>query len=222
MDYERNSNCWYKDVCQKEDSCESCLRFLEMSTLLSESGIPKIRQYPPRLIPEDVDYDSFCELLDIKDNIYNLVNFENFNLYIASKYTGNGKTTWSIKLMLKYFDEIWAGNGLRVRGMFVHVPTLLMQLKNFENPLSTEYKNNLLNADMIIWDDIAHTDVSRYDYNNILMFIDNRLFNGKTNIYTSNIVSQIELEKCLGAKLASRIFETSDIVIFNGKGRRNG
>lgn len=220
MVYERNSKCWYNRVCQR-DSCEGCIRFIEMSNLMENSDIPKSKQFPTELIPASVDYDSFCDLADIKDNIVSFVN-SGSNLYICSKNVGNGKTSWAIKLMLKYFDNIWAGNGLRTRGLFVHVPTLLLQLKNFESPLSNEYKQNLLNADLVIWDDIAQTEVSKYDYNNLLMFIDNRLLNDKSNIYTSNIVNRQELEKCLGVKLTSRIWDVSELVEFTGSGRRNG
>lgn len=220
MDYERPSNCWYRNVCQI-DACDHCIRYMEMSHLLENSGIPKVRQRPTTLVPDDADYNSFVMLSDIKDNILQRVE-GGFNLYISSRNTGNGKTSWAIKIMLKYFDGIWAGNGFRVRGLFVHVPTLLSRLKDFDNPLSSEYRNSLLKADLIIWDDIAVSGISQYDYNNLLMYIDNRILNEKSNIFTSNKTSKYDLEEVIGNRLASRIWETSTKITLVGKDRRNG
>lgn len=228
MDYELNSECWYKNVCnQSMRACgngasSSCIRFLEMKHLMDSSGIPKIRQYPIALTPDEVDYDAFCKLAEIKDDIEPLVHNGEFNLYICSNNPGTGKTTWAIKLLLKYFDSIWAGNGFRTRGLLINVPTLLLQLKDFQNPVSEEYKNNILNSDLVIFDDIAVSGIGQYDYNNLLMYIDNRMLNGKANIYTSNKTTKQSLESVIGSRLASRIWEMSTIIEFRGKDRRNG
>lgn len=218
MDYERNSKCWYKDVCSQE--CSGCIRFAEMSFLMQNSGIPVNRQYPDELIA-GVDYENYSLLADIKADIDLWVKHGR-NIYIGSKNTGNGKTSWAIKLLTKYFDKIWAGNGFRVAGMFVHVPTLLLQMKNFNTPLSEEYKRNLLECDLVVFDDIASTSMSAYDFSNLLMVIDTRIMNGKSNIYTSNQDTKQAFESVVGDKLASRIWETSEVVIFKGKDRRHG
>ena len=215
----RKSDCWYKDVCTY-DFCTNCIRYSEMKYLMDNSGIPVSRQMPQTLIA-GVDLEQFSRLAEIKDDIVNFVNIGD-NLFICSKHTGNGKTSWALKLMLKYFDSVWAGNGFRVRGLFVNVPTLLLQLKNFGNPLSEEYKKNLMEADLVIWDEIASTSISNYDYGNLLMFLDYRVFSDKANIFTSNAVTRAELEKSIGSKLTSRIWNCSEIIEFNGKDRRHG
>lgn len=213
------SDCWYKKVCQNK--CDgACIRYSEMKYLIDNSGVPKAKQYPIALKSCNEDYDAFIELADIKNHIYDYVQSGN-NLYIASEHTGNGKTSWAIKILLKYFDEVWAGNGLRVRGLFVHVPTLLLQLKNFNSPLSNEYKQNLIDADLIVWDEIATGTLSNYDYSNLIMFMENRLLIEKSNIFTSNCTDMNDLEDIVGNKLASRIWNTSDVIIFKGKDRRN-
>lgn len=191
-----------------------------MKYLLDTSGIPKSRQYPQELIA-DVDLSAYRKLADIKLDIVDFVE-SGSNLFICSQNTGNGKTSWAIKLMLRYFNEIWAGNGFRARGLFVNVPTLLLQLKNFENPLPEEFKQHLMDVDLVIWDEIASTSISNYDYSNLLMFLDYRIINDKSNIFTSNAVTKDELEKNVGAKLASRIWNTSEVIEFRGKDRRNG
>lgn len=210
-------DCWYKDVCQNECS-NNCIRYLEMKYLVDNSNIPKSKQYPISL-QAGVDYNAFCTLAEFKDDIARYVD-EGFNLYITSSCTGNGKTTWAIKLLLKYFDSIWAGNGFKTRGLFVHVPTLLNQLKNFQNPLSETYKKDLLECDLVVWDDIASTDMSAYDHSQLLSYIDQRIFSEKANIFTGNLPEFDTLAKAIGEKLASRIYRTSSVVEFKGKDRR--
>ena len=217
MERKSNSDCWYFSVCQMDNSCDSCIRFIEMNYLMENSGIPKSKQKPVSLIPDDIDYDSFCTLQDVKDSISDFVA-DGSNLFICG-YTGNGKTSWAIKILLKYFDSIWAGNGFRVRGVFVHVPTLLLNLKNFDNPLSNAYKESLINADIVVWDEIG-TSISNYDYSQLLMYLDNRLLNGKSNIFTSNLMTYNELSKVLGNRLASRIDSSTVKVTLKGGDRR--
>ena len=124
---------------------------------------------------------------------------------------------------MKYFDKVWAGNGFKVRGYFVHVPTLLLNLKDFDNPNTDIHriKKILLETDVVIWDDIASTEISKYDYSQLLMLIDNRTFENKSNIYTGNINSLDKLRKVLGDKLSSRIWSLSEVIEFKGKDRRN-
>ena len=197
MDYKHNFDCWYKKVCNNYHlDCEkTCIRFDEMIFLVKNSGIPESRWFPAPLdAGDDHDYKQFMKLAKIKKDIVKFVNAGS-NLYITSERTGNGKTTWAIKLLLKYFNDIWPGNGFRVRGMFIHIPTLLLQLKNFNNPLSEEYKQNILDCDLIIWDEIGCSGISNYDYSNLLMFLENRILSGKANIFTSNCNTKEKLDE---------------------------
>ena len=220
MDRDQLSRCWYEEVCtQKADMCYStCIRYNEMAYMIDNSGIPKAKQRPI-ILDGGEDYDVFAQLADIKDNIVEFVHDGN-NIYLASERTGNGKTSWAIKLLLKYFDQIWAGNGFQVRGLFIHVPTLLMKLKNFDDPLSKSYKQQILECDLVVWDDIATTQISNYDYNNLLNFIDYRLAEEKSNIFTGNQTTKDNLENILGVRLASRVWNPSQVFIFKGKDRR--
>lgn len=213
---ERKLDCWYKNVCTY-DNCVNCIRYSEMHYLIDKSGIPKNRQKPISL-EAGGDYKAFCELAEIKDHIYELTETD-FNLYICSKETGNGKTSWAIKILMKYFDDIWAGNGFRVRGYFQHVPTLLNTLKNF-NSDHNALKTILETVDIVVWDDIASAKLSDYDIQQLLILIDQRIMDCKTNIYTGNLVTYNALEKALGSRLASRIWNCSKVVEFCGKDRR--
>lgn len=217
----RISNCWYESVCTNECS-NNCIRYIEMQYLMDSSNIPPARQQPVVLHPPACDYDAFCRLADIKDCIGDFVKAGS-NVYITSSVTGNGKTSWAIKLMLKYFDTVWAGNGCKPRGVFVHVPTFLLKCKEFgKNDTKFEdLKSNINNVDLVIWDDIASNELSTYDCGQLLMYLDTRISNMKSNIYTGNLNTQELIQRALGSKLASRIWSTNtEIVKFEGADRR--
>lgn len=214
----KNENCWYKEVCAYDD-CTNCIRYNEMKYLMDNSGLPKKRQHPIYLFAGR-DFDAFLELSKIKDRIVEFVK-NGESLYIYSRYTGNGKTSWSIKLLLRYFDQVWAGNGFRVRGYFQHVPTLLNTLKDFSNS-SSALKKTLVTADLVVWDDIASTKLSDYDRSQLLMLIDQRTAEGLANIYTGNIDSANDLTNALGLRLTSRIWNTSTLIEFKDKDKRHG
>lgn len=204
--------CWYKDVCTQECS-NSCIRFLEMSYLIDHSGIPRAKQKPKSMVPDEIDFDTFDTLADIKDNIHAFVAHGN-DLYIASKYNGNGKTTWAIKLLLRFFNEVWAGNGFRVRGLFIHTPSLLLRLKEFRNDdfELEELKRNIVKADMVVWDEIGSDYMTNYDLTQLLTFLDQRDLNELSNIYTGNLLDE-DLNRKVGPKLYSRIWNGSQRVI---------
>ena len=82
-------------------------------------------------------------------------------------------------------------------------------------------KENVLDADLVIFDDIAAKNAGTdYEITNLLSIIDNRLALGKSNIYTSNLNRQ-QLYSVLGERLTSRIANMSiDIELF-GSDKRN-
>lgn len=209
-------DCWYKEVCTY-DQCVNCIRYSEMKYLMENSGLPKKKQVPIKL-DGGRDKLAFHLLADIKDDMLRFVE-RGESLYIYSEYTGNGKTSWAIKLLLKYFDSIWAGNGFRVRGYFQHVPTLFNTLKDFSKSHEV-LKRVLETVDLVVWDDIASTKLSDFDRQQLLSLIDVRVSEGLANIYTGNITSQVALKNAVGDRLASRIWNTSTLVEFKGKDRR--
>ena len=207
-------DCWYKSVCTKECG-GSCIRYVEMKYLMDHSNLPVNLQTPRVLTPDKCDLSAFQELAEIKATI-ELNVAAGDNIYIGGASAGTGKTSWAIKLLLKYFDAVWSGNGFRTRGIFIHVPTFLLKCKDFNNKDEEfeELKKNIATADLVVWDDIASTEISAYDYSQLLSYLDGRCNAGLSNIYTGNIVSANAMLKALGAKLTSRIFARSTIKIF--------
>ena len=98
-----------------------------------------------------------------------------------------------------------------------------MKCKDFNNKDEQfeQLKKDILTADLVVWDDIASTDLSAYDFSQLLMYLDNRFSAGLSNIYTGNIVSEQDLTRALGAKLTSRIFSSmTERVTFLGGDKR--
>lgn len=216
--------CWYKDVCSlynTQQCTRSCVRYMEMHFLMNSSGLPRNKQYRQLLVPSEQDISAFMELQDIKDHITDFVG-SGKNLYIYSRNFGNGKTTWAIKILQQFFNQVWAGNGFRVRGIFLHVPTFLFKIKECISRPDEDFeaiRSKLLSADVVIWDDIAATKLSDYDHANLLTYIDQRVFAGKTNIYTGNLIGR-EVIGALGNRLSSRVVNESKVVELVGLDRR--
>lgn len=216
--------CPYKDVCSlrhTEDCNPGCLRFMEIDYLLFSSGIPPSKRFPIVLKPEAVDYESFKRLKNIKEDIVNFVK-DGCSLYLYSQTPGNGKTMWAIKLLHSYFNQVWAGNGFKPRGLFINVPLFLRTLtENVSNPTADflELKRLIEIVDLVVWDDIGATKLSDYDHKNLLSFIDQRILSEKANVYTGNLPWE-SLPEALGQRLASRVYNESSVIELRGTDRR--
>lgn len=218
----RRSDCWYKEVCVADVDCNMCTRFQEMQYLMENSNLPKNKQKPIALTAPKCDLQAFNRLNEIKANMVDFVE-SGSNLYITSHNTGNGKTSWAIKLMLKYFDEIWAGNGFNVRAIFIHVPTFIIKSKDFKNTDNEfeELKKKLLNVDLVVWDDLASTNLTSFDFTQLLAYIDYRTLNELSNIYTGNCDSKEILTDKLGEKMSSRVWNNhTEIIMLKGGDQR--
>ena len=183
-----NSNCIYQGLCRHE--CPStCIQWVEMKYMLKHSNIPKAKQCVHRLKPKECDIPAFERLSSIQMDIENFVDNGGV-LYIYSKQCGNGKTTWSIKMLLQYFNEVWDGNGLHTRGIFVNVPSFIMKCKSVISTPDDEFeelRSHLDTVDLVVFDDVsAIGKVSGFDYTSLYGHIDSRCLQGKAMIFTGN------------------------------------
>lgn len=216
-----HEDCIYYSVCL--DKCKQvCVEYSEMKYLLDNSYIPKAQQCVHKLYPDECDLPAFEKLAEIQQDIVEFTNRGSL-LYIYGT-CGNGKTTWSIKLMLQYFHEICIGNCLREKGMFLNVPYLLMLTKDFNNPSSINKLNHIKNVicdlDLVIFDDIGISDLSSYDLTSLMSYIDLRVVNRKATIFTGNLKPS-DLTKTVGQRLSSRICAGENIEL-KGQDMRNG
>ena len=212
------TDCYYKKVCSNECS-PNCLRLIMFNKLLELSNLPEMYQHDIPIYSTKYDQERYIQLDAIKNDIKSFVD-NGKNLYICSKSCGNAKTSWSSKLMLSYFDKIWDKSFDIASGIFVNIPTFLIDLKNFND--RPEYISNIKDAKLVIWDDLAFSRLTDYEHEQLLQYIDYRIANKKSNIYTSNITSYEMLVEAVGHRLASRIYNCSEVIEFMSDDFRAG
>ena len=219
------SNCYLKASCNGKDCDTFCIRKYKMDSLYSAALITDSQKQhiALRVDADGTDLEQFKQLAGIEQNICKFIE-EGKNLYLHSAIPGNGKSSWSLRLVEAYFNKIWARSEPKCRALFISVPRFLLALKdNITNKSSyIEYiKENVLDADLVVWDDVAAKNAGTdFELTNLLSIIDNRLALGKSNIYTSNLNRQ-QLYNVLGERLTSRIANMSiDIELF-GSDKRN-
>ncbi len=217
MENSRESNCWYKETCDKD--CERCVTYTQLKWQMDNSGLYPAQQVPISMILNrfnQVDKEAYNKLSRIRNGIVRFVE-QHKNLYICSEQAGNGKTSWAIRMLHTYFHHCAKDNYEHLLGMFVNTTDLLLKLKDFNNPIPQRYLRDLENVDLVIFDDIAITNgISQFDYTQLFNIINKRLMAEKSNIFTSNIVDYEQLEITLGSRLASRIYNTSEIIELKG------
>lgn len=203
--------CWYKKACiGADENCENgCVKFAEMKYLLENSGLPKRFQGPVEIHESKIDEEEYLLLWEIADDIQAFVR-DGENLILMSKNTGNGKTTWACKLLTRFLDKIAIGNAFRDRAVFVSFTDFKMKCKNFDDKDFdlASYRKRLETVDLVVWDDIADTQLTDYEYRIFMQILEQRLSKGLSNIYTSNMVGN-ELEGYVGKRLFSRIVNGS-------------
>lgn len=217
-------NCWYKDVCDDCIGEDRCIKYSRMRLMMANSNIPVAKRVPIHLKTPKIDKDAYERLRDIRDDIYNFV-YDGKSLYITSDIVGNGKSSSALKLLMGYFEELLNDNRYDDEpvGIFIHVPTFLIRLKEFKTVdyAFEKLKKDLLTVDLVVWDDIASTDMSSYDLSQLIVYIDNRNMNELSNIYTGNIVNRDDMNDILGARLTSRIWNSNtEVIEFHGGDRR--
>lgn len=222
-------DCSFKNTCKKYlsnncvDNDEVCIKlfkldFLYQNSLLSEHQ----RKYTPMRIDADgTDREEFTKLKFISEHIEEFVN-KGKSLYIFSSKCGNGKTLWSTRLIQDYFNSIWHKCDLSCKGLFISVPKFLLALKDnisSKNDYVEHIKQNVLDADIVVWDEIGTKAVTTFEHEHLLSLINARIDNNKTNIFTSNL-SPIQLKESVGERLYSRVINLSDIIEFKGSDKR--
>lgn len=227
-----SNDCWMKNYCNKylsNSNCDCsldnvfCSKLFKLDKLYTESLLSSNQRLHQTLFidSDGSDRQSFLRLKEIEENIVNWVSQGN-NLYIYSNTCGNGKTSWSIRLLRSYLESIWYKSDLICKALFINVPRFLIALKNNiseKDEYASHIKDNVLKADLVVWDDVAIKTATTYEMENLLSIIDNRLNNSKSNIYTSNLFGQ-DLNEKLGERLYSRIVNLSEVIEFVGQDKR--
>ena len=218
-----NKDCWLKDRCNHRDCNTFCMRHFKLDSLYEKSLIPPhLRKHLNIVVDRDMtDLKEFKYLSGLCKDIVTFVN-EGKNLYIHSTICGNGKTSWALRIIESYFDEIWFDAELSCKALFINVPRFLLAIKEDINEKS-EYvrfiKSNIDKADIVVWDDIGTKTITSFESENLLSLIERRYALGKSNVFTSNL-SKSEMHQYLGDRLYSRICNMSIDIEFHGGDKR--
>lgn len=227
-----SDECYLRERCWKyqknpEAECRYsnvyCPKLFRINYLYNEGLLTnKQRQYLSLRIDADgTDREAFNQLKLIEDNIEDFVT-SGANLYLHSPYCGNGKTEWSLRLIQAYIEKIWYKSDLTCRVLFINVPRFLLALKNNisnADEYAEHIKQNVLKADLVVFDEVATKELTTFECENILSIINARIDDGKSNIYTSNL-SGNDLRERIGERLYSRIVHTSTDIELLGSDKR--
>ena len=223
MMIEETKNCWLRNRCSKID-CDKdfCLKKFKLDelyklTLLADSYKEDI---PLRVDLDGTDRDNFLYLKDIQTHIDKFVE-RGDNLYLHSLISGNGKTTFSTRMIKEYLFRVWYKCDIECKALFVHVPRFLLAVK--PNAYNSDYANyireNAPKADLVVFDEVATKELSTFEFEHVLDIINTRIDNKKANIYTSNVSNEEFVEK-MGSRLYSRIVNNSiDVELFGSDKR---
>lgn len=182
---------------------------------INNSNIPKRYLQDISLRPVKEDVKTFKELQDIKNNIVDFVN-QGKNLFIYSSSVGNGKTTWSTKLLKEYIEQV---SSIMYKN---NCPALFINVSNFLNkkklaitnrelvPEVQDLEQKILSAKLVVFDDLGVKDVSSYELNSLYYWIDERTSNLRSCIYTSNLSPQA-LSMILDSRIYSRVVNYSEV-----------
>ena len=225
--FEVCKNCWLNKECEDTGYyCDNtfCVKHFKLSKLYDNAliSMKQRKRVTFCLDADECDDENYQYLATIEKNINNFVA-SGGNLYIHSSMTGNGKTAWALRLVQAYFNNIWLESSLEdCRALFINVPRYLLAIKDNISQKS-EYvqhiKDHVLEADIVIWDEVGTKGLTQFEHENILNIINARIDSGKANIYTSNLNNE-ELHVVVGDRLYSRIVLLSDDVEFLGADKR--
>lgn len=221
---DQNNNCWLKGDCSGIDCNHLCLRKYKLDYLYEQAlfSITQRSHVDLYVDADGADKAAFISLQEISTHATEFIGQGN-QLYLHSSIAGNGKTSWALRIVQQYFDALWPSTSLGCHALFISVPRFLLELKDNISQQSdyiSHIKENILKADVVIWDDIATKNVTTpFEGEHLLSYIDNRIELGKCNIFTSNLNDQ-EMHEVLGDRLASRICNLSYNIEFKGADKR--
>lgn len=218
------NDCWMKERCPKFNRCpEFCMKLFKLSELYDKALISlKQRQHINLRVDADgTDSDKFVQLKNITNDIDTFVD-NGKTLYIHSRNTGNGKTSWALRFVESYFESIWWKSDLTCKALYISVPRYILALKaSISKP--DEYINyiheNIFKADLVILDEIGIKAATTFEMEHLLDFVNHRIELGKSTIYTSNLTDN-ELQERLGDRLYSRIANSTYNIEFLGQDKR--
>lgn len=207
--------CYAKDYCKGygTNKCtERCDFWWKLNTLYNKSNLPMRYRYNIPLRPEQIDRDAFMKLKDYLDNVVDRVE-NGDSLYIYSENTGNGKTTWSSKILNQYIRKVVAKSDLEHEVLYLNVSLFVEAMRNQYTDYSDDIarlREEAMHCKLLILDDIGAERPSEYVCERLYDLINHRYTNMLATIYTSNL-TPFELGDRLGSRIESRVRSAEQI-----------
>ena len=223
-----------KDTCKKYQNlskdCECrtddifCIKLFKLQQLYDLSLLTEKQRIriPLRIDADGTDQSAFERLSVIESDVVRYFGESGNSLYIYSSNVGNGKTTWAIRLIQSYLTNVWYKCDIDCKALFVSVPKYLVAIKDNiseVNEYAQHVKKYVYSADIVVFDDIATKSATQFEHEILFNMIDARVNLGKSNIFTSNM-DYVGLVNTVGERIASRIFNTSEKIRFDGQDKR--
>lgn len=223
-----------KDTCKKYQNlskdCECrtddifCIKLFKLQQLYDLSLLTEKQRIriPLRIDADGTDQSAFERLSVIESDVIRYFGESGNSLYIYSSNVGNGKTTWAIRLIQSYLTSVWYKCDIDCKALFVSVPKYLVAIKDNiseVNEYAQHVKKYVYSADIVVFDDIATKSATQFEHEILFNMIDARVNLGKSNIFTSNM-DYVGLVNTVGERIASRIFNTSEKIRFDGQDKR--
>lgn len=202
-------NCYAKDYCKgyTTDKCnERCDLLWKLNSMYDKSNLPLRYRYNIPLRPEQVDREAFIQLKGYLDNVTERVATGE-SLYIYSENTGNGKTTWSSKIMNQFIRKSVVKSTLDNDVLYLNVSLFVEGMRGQYSEYSEEMaslRERAMTCKLLILDDIGAERPSEYVCERLYDLINHRYTNMLSTIYTSNL-TPFELGDRLGARIESRV-----------------
>lgn len=185
---------------------------MNYNELQNKCNIPKSMKGELKL-NSGKDLEKYKYLDYVKNNIEEFVE-NGCNLYIYSPIMGNGKTSWSVKLLNQHIKNVCeSGNtDTDLVGLFVNVDEFLVtQVKPLK--INQSFIKLCQQVDLLVLDDIGATPLNSLEEQVLRSIINTRLVNGKSIIYTSSVIDDT-LYDVVGDRLSNKILESCTIVEF--------
>lgn len=194
---------------------------LNFNLLFDKSDLPERARSPIDMKNRKTDREAWEYLEEVREDIVGVVN-DGINIMIASSETGNGKTTWALRLGARFLAEMAIGSGAKTRVKYTTVPKLFSRLGSsisVKDEGLKDYLKELREVDLLILDDFGAGSLNKQTYNVLYEIIDERVSFKRSIIYTTNY-NEDELQELLGKRLYSRTVNLSDWVEFTASDAR--
>lgn len=198
---------------------EEVLR-LGFNRLITMAGLPQTRDYTKPIKMERLRGDEYThdKLIEWAYKVHEKV-WAGENLIILSKQR-NGKTSWAIKIMQNYFKQIAASAGLEPRGVYIDCALFTRKYKEAMDIAAAKkelvpLQISIPKADLVIWDNLYSAAFTEYDINLLASYIDERLNNGRANIFILSL-SKEETGKTRNRDFYNKIYSRALTLILRG------